>query len=839
MNLEQYRHAWKTESNRTKVTIDTESVTNEVQSSQQQFRSMIFWRDVREIGLSLFLIPVALVACFTMTLPWTCYLTVLALAWVAGFMWVDRRRHPQRPSDPGEPLLYYAKESLTQVEHQIWLLRNVFWWYLLPILLAIMAFFFQVAWESSSDWWEFSLSVGSRGVFLLAINWAIYLVNQYSISTTLEPRRRALANLVESLEVATDQDDGGDLMELVSTAVAPVLESGLNSNWADWASNWNQSIPSWRVASAIILPTLGGALCGLCSGLMLPMYDMGPTLFQTVVGAVIPFEIALFWVLWRSWKHRQSTTADSNVKEPNSDQPSAKEEVEESANEKLTPRAPALVIIFLILFLSVMAVAAIVSCVSELRSNPASRDAPRRSEPHFDDISGFTDKEIEQVDAWLQQQMELAQYPSLSVAIVRDGSRVYGKSLGFENVKAGKKATLQTQYHVASVTKAFTASLAVMLHERGIVNLDHPAATYLPDSVSISTTPEMGKTITLRQLASHTSGLPRRVPGRVQSAREWYELEPERLYKHLGKVPLESDPGTAEEYSNLAFGLLGHVLELAADRPFADLIQEFICDPLELSQTAIQADSTVHPATGYDGSGRHFEESHSLRRRLAGSGGLVSSVEDLSMFIAAQMEPKLFTAEMLQELHTRTKRSDGIMIGTTLGWSSAYNSYIGRFLTKNGGRNNCSAWIGCSTEHNVGIVVVTNCGGPDVDWIGERLLERTVAGAYKPVRKFSYAKVAPFTGVRWENDRPIVCVNDAWSPLVSIDGIAVADIMEFSIKEFGEIARKRFAEDLVELLSKMGHEPDWEVRLGLQTEKGTIEELQVRMTAHNRSLVRE
>ena len=63
--------------------------------------------------------------------------------------------------------------------------------------------------------------------------------------------------------------------------------------------------------------------------------------------------------------------------------------------------------------------------------------------------------------------------------------------------------------------------------------------------------------------------------------------------------------------------------------------------------------------------------------------------------------------------------------------------------------------------------------------------------------------------------------------------------MEFSIKEFGEIARKRFAEDLVELLSKMGHEPDWEVRLGLQTEKGTIEELQVRMTAHNRSLVRE
>lgn len=55
-------------------------------------------------------------------------------------MVVDRRRYPQRSSDPGEPLMVYVNESLSQVEHQIWLLRNVFWWYLLPPSILLMAF---------------------------------------------------------------------------------------------------------------------------------------------------------------------------------------------------------------------------------------------------------------------------------------------------------------------------------------------------------------------------------------------------------------------------------------------------------------------------------------------------------------------------------------------------------------------------------------------------------------------------------------------------------------------------------------------------------------------------
>jgi CubicO group peptidase (beta-lactamase class C family) len=343
-------------------------------------------------------------------------------------------------------------------------------------------------------------------------------------------------------------------------------------------------------------------------------------------------------------------------------------------------------------------------------------------------VSAFADSDIARVDAWLQEQVALAKYPSLSAAIVRDGKIVYQRAFGFENLKARRKATPETSYHVASVTKAFTASLAVLLHERGVIDLDQPVVEYLPNDVSISTRPEIGATITLRQLASHTSGLPRGVPGAVQSVEGRYQLEPERLYKHLAKVKLESDPGTEELYSNLGFGLLGHALESAAGKPFDQLLKEVVCDPLRLERTAIQVNDKLRVAAGYSGSFLQSETEHSYRERLAPSGGLIASAPDLAQFLAAQMKAGFFSGEMLEVLHTPTKLSDGSAAGTALGWSVRSRDSVGRILKKNGGRNNATAWIGFAPDHGVGVAVVANGGEPDVDPISYWLLERSIPG---------------------------------------------------------------------------------------------------------------
>ena len=94
--------------------------------------------------------------------------------------------------------------------------------------------------------------------------------------------------------------------------------------------------------------------------------------------------------------------------------------------------------------------------------------------PDFDDVSAFSDEDKSRVDAWLQEIVDRAQYPSLSVAVVRDGKIAYQGAFGLDNIEAGRQASSETSYHVASVTKVFTTSLAVILHERGVVDLDEP-----------------------------------------------------------------------------------------------------------------------------------------------------------------------------------------------------------------------------------------------------------------------------------------------------------------------------------------------------------------------------
>lgn len=459
-------------------------------------------------------------------------------------------------------------------------------------------------------------------------------------------------------------------------------------------------------------------------------------------------------------------------------------------------------------------------------------------EPKFDDVSAFSGSDTAQIDAWLRETVENSQYPSLSVAIVRDGKTVYHGVFGFEDTWADRPATTNTAYHVASVSKVFTASLAALLHDRGVVDLDQPVVNYLPKGVSISDTPEVGARITLRQLASHTSGLPRRVPGKVQSVEGYYQLEPQRLYDHLARVKLEYAPGMGEGYSNLGFGLLGQTLELAAKKPLNQLLQELLCEPLNLERTAYHVDKNLPVATGYSTPPR-LPEGYSYRERLAGSGGLVTSTGDLAKFLAAQMKPGVFSASMLEQLHTATKLKDGSTATRGLGWRIDTTRPAGPILSKNGGRKNCSAWIGFAPEHGIGVAVIANIGAPDVDPIGLWLLERSIPGGSRPTSEKGYAKAAPFSGVRWENDRPVVRVRDRWSPLVSIDGLPIDRIIEFAEKEFRTSARMRFGEDLPELLAKMGHAPDWEVTLGLETKDGQVEQINVRMTEANRKLVRD
>jgi hypothetical protein len=195
---------------------DAEFLLKEVQRNEQSFNAMIFWRDFREIGIALLLVPAWLYLGIMFqpawSPPWTWYLTVPVLVWIAGFMLVYRMRHKQKPNKPDELLLHCVERSVTEVEDQIWLLRNIFWWYLLPPGISIMAFFVHLNWTwrdrlvarlMSKDWLDVLDALGHAVPFVavIAVYYFIYWLNQYAVRTQLEPRRQELLTLLMSFEV--------------------------------------------------------------------------------------------------------------------------------------------------------------------------------------------------------------------------------------------------------------------------------------------------------------------------------------------------------------------------------------------------------------------------------------------------------------------------------------------------------------------------------------------------------------------------------------------------------------------------------------------------------------
>jgi hypothetical protein len=198
MEPDPLQEAWQSQP---RPAIDTDGLVREFRRGDQQFQAMLFWRDVREVGVSLLLLPVWVAMGVGIGLPWTWYLVMPGIVWIGAFMTADRIRQGRRRALPGEPLVRGVQSSLDEVQHQIWLLRNVHWWYLLPLAVPMMAFFAHTFWRSSRG------NVGEAAIattFAAAVvggayTW-VYWINQKAVRSTLEPRRRELQGLLAGLK---------------------------------------------------------------------------------------------------------------------------------------------------------------------------------------------------------------------------------------------------------------------------------------------------------------------------------------------------------------------------------------------------------------------------------------------------------------------------------------------------------------------------------------------------------------------------------------------------------------------------------------------------------------
>lgn len=211
MNPDPYQEAWKMQPTHPPLAIDADRLLAEVREGERTFAAMIFLRDAREVGVSLVMIPIWIVMGVKIGLPWTWYLTIPGLVWIAAFMLIDRRRQRRKRPAAGESLRGHVEESLAQVEHQIWLLRNVVWWYLLPLAIPIFAFFGQVSWRMRHlGGWEAVAGFSMMVAIVTAVFGFIAWLNQAAVRSTLEPRRQELVTLLQSLGAGEAAESEGE-----------------------------------------------------------------------------------------------------------------------------------------------------------------------------------------------------------------------------------------------------------------------------------------------------------------------------------------------------------------------------------------------------------------------------------------------------------------------------------------------------------------------------------------------------------------------------------------------------------------------------------------------------
>lgn len=320
----------------------------------------------------------------------------------------------------------------------------------------------------------------------------------------------------------------------------------------------------------------------------------------------------------------------------------------------------------------------------------------------------------------------------LSIALVDDQRVVWAEGFGHADKEKGIPATADTLYRVGSISKLFTVTAAMQLAEQGRLDIDAPLMRALPQ-FSIRTRHADAGAITLRQLMTHHSGLPRDQAKGMWAARTGPFTD---VVDALKERDLAYPPGTVWSYSNVGMTLLGHAVQQAAGVPFADHLRVSLLEPLTMRDSRFEPGPSDSPqmARGYR-DGKRFDEP---QLRDLPAGGLNASVREMSRFIAmvlAQgkvgnrrlLQPQT-VAQMLAPQNTDVALDAGFHVG--LGWmlstlGSSTLQGAGTVAHHGGATVVFRAQTYLLPEHKLGVVVLSNSS--NAQDVVDRIANQTLA----------------------------------------------------------------------------------------------------------------
>jgi CubicO group peptidase (beta-lactamase class C family) len=271
-----------------------------------------------------------------------------------------------------------------------------------------------------------------------------------------------------------------------------------------------------------------------------------------------------------------------------------------------------------------------------------------------------------------------------------------------------------TLFEIGSITKVFTSLCLADMVEEELVTLDDRIETHLPPGIQFKNPPP--RPITLKLLATHTSGLPR-IPLAVAFAdpRDPYaRFNEERLVEMLNSYEWQPEAGTKFAYSNLAMGMLGWMLARRNETTYEQLVIQRICDPLHMDDTRITLsdDQRKRLAPGHTPEGKPSDNwSFDV---LAGAGAIRSTANDLLRFAEANLDPDNSSlpprlAKAIARSHAPHGETDDPRMKIGLAWMiRAGNSERGPLLWHSGATGAYTSFLGMLPERGIAVVVLSN-----------------------------------------------------------------------------------------------------------------------------------
>lgn len=244
----------------------------------------------------------------------------------------------------------------------------------------------------------------------------------------------------------------------------------------------------------------------------------------------------------------------------------------------------------------------------------------------------------EQLDPLIKQVMEQASMPGFAYAIVDNGKLAYAAAFGVRNLGSKEPMSVQSLFHMASITKPFVATSIMQLWEQGKIDLDAPVLKYLP---YFRLADERYKRITVRQMLSHISGMPD-VQDYEWDKPQYDDGALERYVKSLGNYSLIGEPGAKMQYSNMAFEVLGDVIAKVSGMTFESYVKRNILEPLGMKSSTLlvkQADPKLLTSPHVLSAAYDVEVSKVFpyNRMHSPSSTLYSNVLDMSRWAMANL----------------------------------------------------------------------------------------------------------------------------------------------------------------------------------------------------------